>query len=167
MPLVGLLTLTKSPGARAHYDYRRARGDTHNAALRNLANKLLGRLCRQVRDRSVSNNWDQKRTGRLRVGILTVARRAPLSEPDAHCLAFRRPQKAGLVCEHHCLDAVAEIADDSRTDWAGFTVNPVNVCTAASRALRVPADRTAACPGLRRSGPVRRQPPGSTNSTSH
>jgi hypothetical protein len=120
MPLVGLLTLTKSPGARAHYDYRRARGDTHNAALRNLANKLLGRLCRQVRDRSVSNNWDQKRTGRLRVGTLTVARRAPLSEPDAHCLAFRRPQKAGLVCEHHCLDAVAEIADDSRTDWAGF-----------------------------------------------
>lgn len=37
-------TLTKSPGARAHYDRRRALGDTHNAALRNLANKLLGRL---------------------------------------------------------------------------------------------------------------------------
>lgn len=37
-------TLTKSPGARAHYDHRRAVGDTHNAALRNLANKLLGRL---------------------------------------------------------------------------------------------------------------------------
>jgi len=36
--------LTKSPGARAHYDRRRAVGDTHNAALRNLANKLLGRL---------------------------------------------------------------------------------------------------------------------------
>ncbi len=36
--------LTKSPGARAHYDARRAAGDTHNAALRNLANKNLGRL---------------------------------------------------------------------------------------------------------------------------
>jgi transposase len=36
--------LTKSPGARAHYDRRRAVGDHHNAALRNLANKLLGRL---------------------------------------------------------------------------------------------------------------------------
>jgi transposase len=36
--------LTKSPGARAHYDRRRAAGETHNAALRNLANKLLGRL---------------------------------------------------------------------------------------------------------------------------
>ena len=37
-------TLTKSEGARAHYDRRRAAGDHHNAALRNLANKLLGRL---------------------------------------------------------------------------------------------------------------------------
>jgi transposase len=36
--------ITKSDGARAHYDRRRAVGDTHNAALRNLANKLLGRL---------------------------------------------------------------------------------------------------------------------------
>jgi transposase len=36
--------LTKSTGARAHYDRRRAAGDHHNAALRNLANKLLGRL---------------------------------------------------------------------------------------------------------------------------
>ena len=37
-------TLTKSAGAREHYDKRRATGDRHNAALRNLANKLLGRL---------------------------------------------------------------------------------------------------------------------------
>ena len=36
--------LTKSSGAREHYDKRRAAGDRHNAALRNLANKLLGRL---------------------------------------------------------------------------------------------------------------------------
>lgn len=36
--------LTKSPGARAYYDKRRATGDTHNKALRRLANKLLGQL---------------------------------------------------------------------------------------------------------------------------
>ena len=36
--------LTKSPGARVHYDKRKAAGDHHNAALRNLANKLLGRM---------------------------------------------------------------------------------------------------------------------------
>jgi transposase len=36
--------ITRSPGARAHYDRRRAAGDYHNAALRNLANKLIGRL---------------------------------------------------------------------------------------------------------------------------
>ena len=37
-------SITKSDGSRAHYDRRRAAGDSHNAALRNLANKLLGRL---------------------------------------------------------------------------------------------------------------------------
>jgi transposase len=36
--------LAKSAGARGYYDTRRAVGDHHNAALRNLANKLLGRL---------------------------------------------------------------------------------------------------------------------------
>jgi len=50
-------TLTKSAGARAYYDKRRAAGDHHNAALRNLANKLLGRLwwC-------LANNqpWDER-----------------------------------------------------------------------------------------------------------
>jgi transposase len=49
--------LTESAGARAHYDRRRAAGDHHNAALRNLANKLLGRLwwC-------LANNqpWDER-----------------------------------------------------------------------------------------------------------
>ncbi|GAB1692836.1 transposase [Krasilnikovia sp. M28-CT-15] len=38
------VTITKSVGAREHYDRRRAAGDHHNAALRNLANKLIGRL---------------------------------------------------------------------------------------------------------------------------
>ena len=37
-------TLTSSPGARAFYDQRRAAGDTHNRALRALANRLVGIL---------------------------------------------------------------------------------------------------------------------------
>ncbi len=37
-------TLTSSPGARAFYDARRAGGDTHNRALRALANRLVGIL---------------------------------------------------------------------------------------------------------------------------
>lgn len=36
--------ITKSEGARRHYDRRRALGERHNAALRNLGNKLLGRM---------------------------------------------------------------------------------------------------------------------------
>ena len=36
--------LTASPGARAFYDARRAAGDTHNRALRALANRLVGIL---------------------------------------------------------------------------------------------------------------------------
>ena len=37
-------TLTASPGARTFYDQRRAVGDTHNQALRALANRLVGIL---------------------------------------------------------------------------------------------------------------------------
>ena len=37
-------TLTASPGARAHYDRRKAAGDRHVAAQRNLFNRLLGCL---------------------------------------------------------------------------------------------------------------------------
>lgn len=47
--------LTKSPGARAHYDRRRAAGERHNAALRNLANKLIGRLWWCLQN---SQTWD-------------------------------------------------------------------------------------------------------------
>ncbi len=36
--------ITASPGARAFYDHRRANGDTHNRALRALANRLVGIL---------------------------------------------------------------------------------------------------------------------------
>ncbi|TLP74198.1 IS110 family transposase [Nesterenkonia sphaerica] len=49
-------SLTHSPGARAHYDRRRAAGDHHNAALRHLANKLLGRLWWCLRH---NINWDE------------------------------------------------------------------------------------------------------------
>lgn len=48
--------LTKSPGARAHYDRRRAAGDNHNAALRNLANKILGRLWWCLQNET---HWDE------------------------------------------------------------------------------------------------------------
>ena len=43
--------LTSSPGARAHYDRRRQRGDGHAAATRNLFNRMLGCLhhCLQTR----------------------------------------------------------------------------------------------------------------------
>ncbi len=44
LPLVGLRRPTWSPGARAHYDRRRAAGEHHNAALRNVANKRIARL---------------------------------------------------------------------------------------------------------------------------
>ena len=36
--------LTSSPGGRAYYDAQRARGTTHHAALRALANRLVGVL---------------------------------------------------------------------------------------------------------------------------
>jgi transposase len=36
--------LSNSPGARAYYDRQRARGASHNAALRQLANRLVGIL---------------------------------------------------------------------------------------------------------------------------
>lgn len=49
-------TLTKSPGARAHYDRRRAAGDHHNAALRNLANKLIGRMWWCLHNNQI---WDE------------------------------------------------------------------------------------------------------------
>jgi transposase len=37
-------SLSASPGARAFYDFRRAAGDTHHAALRHLGNRLVGLL---------------------------------------------------------------------------------------------------------------------------
>jgi transposase len=45
-------TLTASPGARAFYDSHRARGATHNQALRTLANRLVGILDGCLRHRT-------------------------------------------------------------------------------------------------------------------
>ena len=42
--LQAFAALNASPGARAHYDRQRARGTGHNAALRHLANRLVGIL---------------------------------------------------------------------------------------------------------------------------
>jgi hypothetical protein len=44
--------LTASPGARAFYDSHRARGATHNQALRTLANRLVGILDGCLRHRT-------------------------------------------------------------------------------------------------------------------
>jgi transposase len=54
--------LTKSPGARAYYDQRRAAGDRHNAALRRLASKLIGQLHHCLTTRNPYNEtlaWSQ------------------------------------------------------------------------------------------------------------
>lgn len=66
--------LTKSPGARAHYDRRRAAGDHHNAALRNLANKLLGRLwwCLQH-----EQPWDDTTAWTTQTSTLSAVAAAP------------------------------------------------------------------------------------------
>jgi len=47
--------LQGSPGARAFYDEHRAKGDTHNQALRVLSNRLVGILDGCMRTRSVYN----------------------------------------------------------------------------------------------------------------
>jgi hypothetical protein len=48
--------LTASPGARAYYDTHRARGATHNQALRALSNRLVGILDGCLRHRA---NYDE------------------------------------------------------------------------------------------------------------
>jgi transposase len=54
--------LTKSAGARAFYDRRRAAGDHHNAALRRLGSKLIGQLHHCLHQRQPYNEllaWTQ------------------------------------------------------------------------------------------------------------
>lgn len=49
--LIAFSAISASPGARAHYDRRKAAGDRHAAAQRNLYSRLLGCLhhCLQTR----------------------------------------------------------------------------------------------------------------------
>lgn len=47
--------LTASPGARANYDRRKAAGDRHVAAQRNLFNRMLGILHHCLNSRSLYN----------------------------------------------------------------------------------------------------------------
>ena len=49
--------ITASPGARAFYDHRRRSGDTHNKALRALANRLVGILHGCLRHRTPYNEY--------------------------------------------------------------------------------------------------------------
>jgi transposase len=57
--------LTSSPGARAFYDSHRARGATHNQALRALSNRLVGILDGCLRHRSTYDEataWAHRQT---------------------------------------------------------------------------------------------------------
>ena len=58
--------LSTSPGARAFYDQRRAAGDTHNRALRALANRLVGILHGCLRHRT---HYDEHAAWAHRVNI--------------------------------------------------------------------------------------------------
>lgn len=57
--------LNASPGARSFYDARRAAGDTHNRALRALANRLVGLLHGCLRHQALYDEptaWDHRQT---------------------------------------------------------------------------------------------------------
>jgi transposase len=57
--------ITASPGARAFYDARREAGDTHNRALRALANRLVGILHGCLRHQALYDEhtaWDHRQT---------------------------------------------------------------------------------------------------------
>jgi hypothetical protein len=47
--------ISRSPGARALYDHRRAAGDTHNGALRVVANRLVAILHGCLRTHTLYN----------------------------------------------------------------------------------------------------------------
>jgi hypothetical protein len=60
------LSTQHSPGAEAYYRRRRAAGDGHEAALRRLANKLLGQLHHCLDHRTLYDEdkaWSQPQPG--------------------------------------------------------------------------------------------------------
>ena len=88
-------TLTRSPGA--HYDRRKAAGDTRNAALRNLANKLLSKLWHCLQTNALPRNKrlaDTRNCRRLTTDSrgVSAAQRAvwkPVRMPTSACRAPR------------------------------------------------------------------------------
>ncbi|MBB4787257.1 hypothetical protein BJY27_008304 [Streptomyces rapamycinicus] len=70
------VSLTRSPGARAHYDRRRAVGDRHVAAQRNLFNRFMGMLfhCLQNAHLRRSNRLPTALSRTYRSGSLTLIR---------------------------------------------------------------------------------------------
>ena len=59
-------SINASPGARVFYDQRRAKGDTHNQALRALGNRLVGILHGCLKHRTVYDEhtaWAHRQTG--------------------------------------------------------------------------------------------------------
>ena len=66
--------LTTSPGARAHYDRRRAAGDTHNAAARNLANRYFGLLHHCLQRRT---SYSEAKAHPTQAGLCVTNHREP------------------------------------------------------------------------------------------
>ncbi len=68
--------ITTSPGARAFYDHRRSAGDTHNQALRALANRLVGILHGCLRHHTSYDEqtaWAHRPENNLTIEINTAA----------------------------------------------------------------------------------------------
>ena len=91
--------LSVSPGARAYYDQRRAAGDTHDAALRHLASKLIGQLHHCLAHRLLATRKPPgpspkttKTASRLTQRGRGVSRRAPSRQPVRRVRALGRPR---------------------------------------------------------------------------
>jgi hypothetical protein len=68
--------ITTSPGARAFYDHRRSKGDTHNQALRALGNRLVGILHGCLRHHTSYDEhtaWAHRPENNLTIKIDTAA----------------------------------------------------------------------------------------------
>jgi transposase len=105
-------TLTRSPGARAHYDRRKAADDTHNAALRNLANKLLSKLwhCLQTNTpyhetsawptSETAAAWQLTRVGCLCQSLWTMGLLEPAIDQFGQVIDVLVSEKRDLVRQH-------------------------------------------------------------------
>ncbi len=80
--------LQASPGARAYYDARRARGATHHQALRALGNRLVGVLHGCLR------RLADLRFPEVPADLAQVGQQGPLSQPGEETAAGQGPQRA-------------------------------------------------------------------------